>query len=483
MMHGPAGPYRIFLHASLIPPVYGHPGTLTMRTILTLLLLLGTLLARAADGPAPSPVQARAQVDEARGLLLQSFDDPDKVVDAAVLFVQALPAFESANLIDEVTGIKADIYWCKKRMTLDQINAFLARKGGQGTAAKDAITRIDTVANAPVAADQAQTFFDRAQAFAAANPTKHQQIATRFYEVAERFAGSPQAVQAQRQSLEAQRQVEKAEAEARSKAHENLFTRRIVSGTAAIPPADAVRKARDGIRTTFRLEYLGATTPAAHADLARQLRRTARGTGDDPTMRWGLLVEARDQATQAREPLLALMLVDDQATAFAGVDVVKERRAALNAMSAMPAARAMLRLLDAPDDADANATAGRWMVLEGEAPDQGFALLVRGSDKTWARIAAMEQAAPKEAPQRSELADLWYGQWKTLKDLPQRMVCATRGVEWYEDAFEAKLQGMTEVTASKHCAELEQFLDANSPRKDENANKRNPNKRKKRRNN
>ena len=87
------------------------------------------------------------------------------------------------------------LYWCKKKMTLQDIDAFT--KGGESAV----LTKFATLEKVAPKTDEAQTWFERAEKSATANPEEHLLIAIRFFEVADRFQGSGASLKAQDRSL------------------------------------------------------------------------------------------------------------------------------------------------------------------------------------------------------------------------------------------------------------------------------------------
>src|SRR5262249_51548851 len=117
------------------------------------------------------------------------------VVSAAIYFGQAADAYQAAGNTDKATEMNSFLYWCKKKMTLAQMDAFL--KGGDAVNAAVAKRLNEVDAAAP--ANEAQMFFNRAYAYA--HPNEHLLIAVRFYEIADRFKGTDLSLQAQDRSL------------------------------------------------------------------------------------------------------------------------------------------------------------------------------------------------------------------------------------------------------------------------------------------
>lgn len=132
---------------------------------------------------------------EAKGIsaLKLSQNEPDAIVSAAIYFGQASALYQSAHNDEKATEVNSFLYWCKKKMTSHQIDEFL--KGGSAINAKIA-QRMKEIETAPPP-DEAQTYFNRAEAYANAHPNEHLLIAVRFFEVAGRFKGSDLSLQAE----------------------------------------------------------------------------------------------------------------------------------------------------------------------------------------------------------------------------------------------------------------------------------------------
>ena len=99
-----------------------------MRILCSLLAALLCLLAPAGD----------VTILESKGIaaLKLSQAEPDAVVSAAIYFGQAADAYQAAGNTEKATEMNSFLYWCKKKMTLAQMDVFL--KGG------DAINAIRT---------------------------------------------------------------------------------------------------------------------------------------------------------------------------------------------------------------------------------------------------------------------------------------------------------------------------------------------------
>lgn len=167
-----------------------------MRHLILLLILTS---AAALD-------QGGAEAAVARGwaALDASNTDHTKNVDAALAFTEALSYYAVAGDAETCRELQANVYWAKKRMDVADIQTYLAGKGEPAVALVDEMKR---VADAPVAASEADAYFTRADAFAKAHPADHLKLAIRYFEVASRFPGTQAAMDAQQRSLDEQVQA------------------------------------------------------------------------------------------------------------------------------------------------------------------------------------------------------------------------------------------------------------------------------------
>lgn len=162
------------------------------RTILASLLLTAGTLAMCSD---LTPDQLRDQGLEA---LKAAQSDESKVVEAARLLTKAVKAYESAGKDNEASELNSYLYWCKKKMTVQQIDVFLA---GGSDEAKAALAKMEAVEKSEVKAEEAAIWLARADGFfeGSRNPFLS---AVRYFEVAERFIGTKESMIAQRKSLD-----------------------------------------------------------------------------------------------------------------------------------------------------------------------------------------------------------------------------------------------------------------------------------------
>jgi hypothetical protein len=392
-----------------------------MRLVPAILVLALGLGGSAAAQTAPA---AQPQVVADQGVLAMkdSFQHPQAIVDAAIAFDEARRLYQAQSDADHVREMQAYLFWCKRRMNLDDLRAWLGQKDDPRV--KQALAAADAEAGKEVPASEAQAYFDRAHAFAEQHPDRHLEIAVRYFEVAERFQGTDLSLKAQRISLDEQQQhlatiadqpaapvagpaAPTAGGPAPTASSDALFGRRTAADGArsAMPAADALKAATSQIRQTYKDDY-AKPRKSQHRALAARLLIQARATRDDPAMRWSLLAESRDQAAGAGDPIAACAAVDAAAELFDGVDAAALKKSALSRAGG-PAAQSMARLLTDPGNAEAKTTLGRYLGFELGRWDEAVRLLAEGSDKELKRIADLELANPTDRDRIAEAAEAW----------------------------------------------------------------------------
>lgn len=143
--------------------------------------------------------------------LKESQINPREIVQAARHFSKAAELYEAEGKTDLAVEMNSYLYWCKKKMNIDDINKFTgaAEGGGKKFAAIDA---------QPVPDEEAKIYFERAQKFAEANPTEPLLIAVRYFEVADRFKKTDLGLKAMDESLKAMQKIQQAPAAKAGKA-------------------------------------------------------------------------------------------------------------------------------------------------------------------------------------------------------------------------------------------------------------------------
>lgn len=134
--------------------------------------------------------------DRGLQLLKESEANPDAIVDAARALASAALLYEKKGDETQAVDTNGFLYWCKKKMTLVQLQA-LSQKDSNGAAlATRLLISVDPVPNS-----KAAVYLMRADAFANAHADEHLLNAIRYFEVAERFRGTDISLQAQDKSL------------------------------------------------------------------------------------------------------------------------------------------------------------------------------------------------------------------------------------------------------------------------------------------
>ena len=352
-----------------------------------------------------------------------------KTVEAALSFSQALHIYEAASDHEKAREMQANIFWCKKRMNLDDLERYVASKGKDPKIAAE-LARIDQVVDKKIPADQADTYLADADRYALENPDQGFLIAVRYFEVAERFVGTPASLKAQRKSLDYQARATPAEAAA----GDTLFTRpaKPPEGRQPVPgPAD-LKTAKDAVKKLYKDDFAERKDSARRA-FAWRLFEQAKSSKDDPKMRYALLSEATQIAMSTRDVAAVLAFCDELANGFDGLDAATEKKAQLTKFKTDPGAAAALKLLDDPRDPSANAAAGKYFCLTAGKWDIGLPLLALGNDPALAKIASMEAANPSGPAQQMELADAWYAMGSRSND--QGIAAWKRAMQWYKKSL------------------------------------------------
>jgi hypothetical protein len=411
---------------------------------------------------ADDDLRVQAKEKATTGLtLMQS----NKYVDAALSYADALKLYEKIGDVDGTCEMQANVYWCKKKMNVDDIQAYVAHKGGGGDA-KAVAARIEAVADKQVSVDKAQEYFDRAQAFEKKQPDKTLQIAIRYFEVAQRFKDDPLGAKAQELCFKYQEKlttelakkaddVQKAEKQL-SDRRESYFTRKSTApGSAELPDANTQRKAVADLKQIYAADYKSARTEDKRA-LAGKLYAAAEKSKDEPSMRWALLNEAMRLGKETEHYWVVLRASDALAATFAGFDAAAEKKKALQSMGGKLGAAQVVKLLDDPSDPTANAAVGRMFCVSGEWAD-GLAMLAAGNDADAKKIADMELAGPTTAGQQAEIGDGWYDLGKKAKTPFERDAFLNRCRTWYQKC-EKTIEGVSKARVAQRLTEIDKLI-------------------------
>jgi hypothetical protein len=417
------------------------------------------LLGNPTDVPTVSKEEAEALVAQGKQAMIDSNENPRRSVDAAVAFSKALKYYETTGDTDAICDIEANIFWCKKRMNIDDVKSFVAQKSGDKTVVA-ALAKADKVANKEVTADKAEEYFTRAEKFASKNPENYEQISVRYFEVAERFVGTETGIKAQKLSLAAQQNQMKAIKAAQEAQRQTLFSKPTkLNGQikqAALPSSDTQKSSLSSIRSLYKADF-AKKKPNQKQNLLNKLMDQARTTKDDPAMLHGLLTSAIDLGMDIQDYYAVFNACDIMATHFAEVDAKAQKKAAYS-KSKNPTVLAIVKLLDNPEDGEANSTVGKYFCYEAQEWDLGIPLLMHGSDADLKALGEMEQLKPEGVAQQIELGDKWYDIGKKgRKGQPTLEGPMSRAQYWYQLAG-PKITGISKDRIAKRMDEIDSLL-------------------------
>lgn len=136
--------------------------------------------------------------------------DPDQIVQAARLLSQAADAFAKAGKDADAQDLESYLFWAKKKMTIQQIDAFLFQSSNNDTAkavAKAVVAKLEQIEKKEVKVEESVAWLARADSYAAAKTADQFLVAVRYFEVASRFKGTPEGETALDKSLKALQQA------------------------------------------------------------------------------------------------------------------------------------------------------------------------------------------------------------------------------------------------------------------------------------
>jgi predicted Ser/Thr protein kinase len=97
--------------------------------------------------------------------------------------------------------------------------------------------------------------------------------------------------------------------------------------------------------------------------------------------------------------------------------------------------KAQQTLASAPQDAAANAEAGRYLCLVKDRWEEGIPLLARGSDDAMKKLAEQEIAAPSSGEAQASLGDAWGAAGQKERTEATKARCYGRALYWYDSAL------------------------------------------------
>src|SRR5579862_9340569 len=428
----------------------------SMRSVARTLVVLLCLLAFAARSEDAAELEAKGIA-----ALKLSQNESDAIVSAAIYFGQATELYQSAKNNEKATEMNSFLYWCKKKMTLQQMDACL--KGGDAINVKIA-QRMKEIEAAPPP-DEAQAYFNRADAYANAHPNEHLLIAMRFYEVADRFKGTDLSLQAQDRSLKEMTLEKGGAANTSASARENPVAAPVdPAKKIALPPAAKQKEAEKTIKDLYKEEF-AKSAPKDKAALATKLEREADESANDPPARYVLLTQAATLAAQAGELDRLAGILDKLSAAFES-DFKDFKKAQLSAaMSKITDAKlakvasALKVLIDNPDDPAANLTLGKYKLQAGDI-EHAAAFISKSKNAAFISLIKQELSAPQDATAQYAVGDAIWESGDKAADNDDRVLCHARAAYWYAKA----VQSLTGLAKSKVEKRLDEAVAA-MPRK------------------
>lgn len=207
----------------------------------------------------------------------------------------------------------------------------------------------------------------------------------------------------------------------------------------ALPPRPD-EAARHEALARFKKAYgtdLARREPRERLRLARRLLKEAPAQRPDAALYDCMLCEAIRAAADGEDLRLVLDGIDAMTASFDGWDAAAEKRQALRKLYRRPAAAAIVKLLDTPDDARANAVAGKWYAFAAERWAEALPLLARSGEPALVAMAQMEVARPATVAEQLQVADAWADLGRKSPAGDDRNGALARAVHWYRQAAAA----------------------------------------------
>jgi hypothetical protein len=399
--------------------------------------------------------------------------DPKRAVDSALAFSHALKTYEKLGDVDSICEMQANIYWCKKRMNLDNLTDYIAKKGAD---AQIDLSKVKEVITREVPVEEADTYLERARKFQSQNQDKHFQIAIRFSEVLERFPDTDAAKQAssvfakeqaayltqvaeERKKEQAENQKER---DLLKQEREKIRTSRFMSAppvtagaTTAIPDKSAQEKSLATLKNLYADGYKKKKDGQKRA-LAHKLFDEAAQSKDDAALYYVMLDESTRLSRESEDYEQLLSAIEKMAETFKGFDQMAYKRTTLGIIKSKPTASAILKLLDDPKDKASNSTVGKFFCFNIGRWDLGLTMLSLGSDADIAKVAEMEIGGPKDPQEKRATGDAWYDIGKKSSGA-DKVGMWQRATYWYSQAVPS-LTGAHKERVTKAIEEIDKVL-------------------------
>jgi len=414
------------------------------------------ILRKQADTSAAEGMQAMREADA----------DPHRGVDAAISFSHARAVYSKLGDVDAVCEMNADIYWCKKRMNLDNLQDYVAKKGDVAkqdfTAAQEVITK-----TAPL--EEASAYFDRAEKYRLANPDHHFEIAIRYSEIVERFPDTAQGHDASQIFIKEQSlylsQVEHEHAQEQALLQRDSVNRSsrfttppsIATGELTpIPDQQALSTARARVKKAYHDDLLNISTEAKKRQLGRRIAKEAEQSRDDASIYYIMLEESKSLASDSEDYETILTDIEHQGLVFKDYDQSTAKKSAFYKLQSKPVAAAILKLLNEPTDQAANLMVGKFYCYNLHQWDAGIKMLALCGAPAITKIAEMELAQPKNSPEQRATADAWFSLGKQSGGT-DRFGAYQRAEYWY-NTCEPFLTGVNKMLVDKNLDEIAKIV-------------------------
>jgi len=392
-----------------------------MRTLNSIVIAFVFLLAGSVAAEEAAELEA-----EGIDALKLSMNESDAVVAAAIYFGKAADAYDQAHDSIKATEMNSFLYWCKKKMTLQQMDAFL--KGGDASSVAIA-KRMAAIERAAPAPNEAREYFQRAEAYSRQRPEEHLLIAVRFFEIADRFKGEEFGLQAMDRSLKEMQQI----------------TGQPAHGHLPAKPFDAKELNVELSRQAKRNEDLKSVN---------ELARNVKGPGDAKQVFGAVLALcddaiANDDFSVAENASNTARSLAEALKDMALAGQVRDRQAQVTTLKAEfgRIQKSIETLKVNPDDPKANMAVGKYICFLKEQWRKGLPFLAKGNDPVLQTAAEADIAGSKDSQKWSTLGDGWWDQGVKLTGLSRRNVLH-RSVGFYLRAVPS-LDGIAKLRIEK----------------------------------
>lgn len=221
---------------------------------------------------------------------------------------------------------------------------------------------------------------------------------------------------------------------------------------------DLTLRAIDALSAGYRVDPM-----AMKEEAIRELLTTVKR----PSARYALAWLAFELSEQARTRQLFTEAEQIATVASNAARTIRDRRlsrAALAQKKRIDSAAQLLAVSEAakqmlasdPNAADANLSAGKYSCFVNGQWPKGLALLAKGSDKTLAKLAEQDLAAPVEPLAQLTLAEAWDDWSKGQKQEPQ-IGAMQRALDWYTRAVHG-LAGDQQLAAEQKLMKIDDRL-------------------------